>query len=122
MFDDNFHICMIYGIEIKSINQTSPQMITVLSQTRQHMGSVTYANMYISIDSVHKYFHPIVICQASFSLAGWKQSLEMQYHIWWIPTVKTRLRTVIKTASNIEIWIKCEQVWRIILKLTLKKW
>jgi hypothetical protein len=22
MFDDNFHICMIYGIEIKSINQS----------------------------------------------------------------------------------------------------
>jgi hypothetical protein len=25
MFDDNFHICMIYGIEIKSINQPCPE-------------------------------------------------------------------------------------------------
>jgi hypothetical protein len=30
MFDDNFHICMIYGIEIKSINQ-SIQFVVVPS-------------------------------------------------------------------------------------------
>jgi hypothetical protein len=37
MFDDNFHICMIYGIEIKSINQLLPINATDLSKTASEM-------------------------------------------------------------------------------------
>jgi hypothetical protein len=35
MFDDNLHICMIYGIEIKSINQSINQGGKVISPMHQ---------------------------------------------------------------------------------------